>query len=145
MENMGVIWLAEDAELYLSVAPVSAAALSEADEVYATLAGKRVEVAPRSGDEVHLLRSGMSAFDVVDAGETAVESGMTAVLFVISDRVEDALIVPSSAIRHDFVSYVYKVVNGEQVRQNVQLGVSNDAECQILAGLSEGDVVYAGT
>lgn len=145
MENMGVIWLAEDAELYLSVAPVSAAALSEADEVYATLAGKRVEVAPRSGDDVHLLRSGMSAFDVVDAGETAVESGMTAVLFVISDRVEDALIVPSSAVHFDYSYYVYKIVDGVQVRQNVQKGVGNDAEVQILSGLQEGDVVYAGT
>ncbi len=145
MENMGVIWLAEDSELYLSVAAVSAAALNEASEVYATVAGRRVEVEVRSADDTYLSRSGMSSFDVVDAGGAAVESGMTAVLFVVSDRVEDALIVPSSAIRHDFVSYVYKVVNGEQVRQNVQLGVSNDAECQILAGLSEGDVVYAGT
>ena len=144
MENMAVIWLAEDAELYLSVAAVSAAALSEADEVYATVAGKRVEVAPRSVGEGYLLRAGMSAFDVTDPGEAKVESGMSAVLFVISDRVEDALIVPSSAVYYDFTYFVYKVVDGVQVRQNVQRGVANDAEVQILSGLQEGDVVYAG-
>ncbi len=145
MENMGVIWLAEDSELYLSVSAVSAASLSEADEVYATVAGRRVEVAPRSGGETYLNRSGMSAFGVTDDGGSPVESGMEAVLFVISDRVPDALIVPSSAVRYDFIYYVYKVVDGVQVRQNVQKGVSNDAEVQILAGLQEGDVVYAGT
>ncbi len=145
MENMGVIWLAEDAELYLSVAAVSAAALSEADEVYATVGGRRVEVVPRTVGETYLSRSGMSAFDVTDAGDAAVESGMVAVLFVISDRVPDALIVPSSAVHYDFSYYVYKVVDGVQVRQNVQRGVYNDAEVQILSGLQEGDVVYAGT
>ena len=145
MENMGVLWLAEDEEFYLSVAPVSAASLSEADEVYATVAGKRVEVALRPYEEGYLLRGGMSAFDVADAGEASVESGMTAVLFVISDRVEDALIVPSSAVHYDFTYYVYKVVDGVQVRQNVSRGVGNDAEVQILSGLEEGDVVYAGT
>ena len=145
MENMGVIWLAEDAELYLSVATVSIAALMEADEIYATVAGQRVEVALRPYDETYQFRVGMSAFDITDAGDAAVESGMIAVLFVISDRVEDALIVPSSAVHYDYSYYVYKVVDGVQVRQNVQKGVGNDAEVQILSGLQEGDLVYAGT
>ena len=145
MENMGVLWLAEDAELYLSVAAVSAAALSGADEVYATVAGQRVEVVPRPADDAYVSRSGMSAFDIADAAGATVESGMVAVLFVLSDRVEDALIVPSSAVHYDYVYYVYKVVDGVQVRQNVQCGVRNDAEVQILSGLQEGDVVYAGT
>ena len=144
MENMGVIWLAEDTELYLSVAPVSVASLVEADEIYATVAGKRVEVAPRIGSEEYIWRAGTSAFDITDAGDSPVESGMTAVLFVISDRVEDALIVPSSAVYYDYSYFVYKVVDGVQVRQNVQRGVYNDAEVQILSGLQEGDVVYAG-
>ena len=145
MENMAVICLAEDAELYLSVAAVSAASLSEADEVYATVAGKRVEVTPRPYGEAYMAQPGMSAFDVTDRGDVPVESGMVAVLFVISDRVEDALIVPSSAVHYDYSYYVYKIVDGVQVRQSVQIGVANDAEVQILSGLQEGDVVYAGT
>ncbi len=145
MENMGVIWLAEDKELYLSVAPVSAAALSEAAEVYATVDGRRVEVAPRSAEEAYLTRAGMSAFDVAEAADAPVESGMTAVLFVVSQRAEDVLIVPSSAVYYDYSSFVYKIVDGVQVRQNIQTGVSNDAEVQILSGLQEGDVVYAGS
>ena len=145
MENSAVIWLAEDAAMYISVEAVSAAALSAANEIYATVAGQRVEVAHREDSELYLNRSGMSSIDITDAGDAAVENGMSAILFVISDRVEDALIVPSSAVHYDYSYYVYKIVNGVQVRQSVQQGVSNDAEVQILSGLEEGDVVYAGT
>jgi hypothetical protein len=48
-------------------------------------------------------------------------------------------------VYYDYSYFVYKVVDGVQVRQNVQRGVYNDAEVQILSGLQEGDVVYAGT
>ena len=129
----------------MAVRLLVAGMVSEADEVYATVAGKRVEVAPRPYGEAYMARPGMSAFDVTDGGDVPVESGMVAVLFVISDRVEDALIVPSSAVHYDYSYYVYTIVDGVQVRQSVQIGVGNDAEVQILSGLQEGDVVYAGT
>ena len=129
MENAGVIWLAEDGDLYLSVAPVSAAALDRADEVYAAVNGQRVEVESLSAQEAEGCREGQSAFRITEAGETPV----------------DALIVPSSALHRDNSYFVYKVVDGVQVRQNVRCGVMNDAEVQILSGLEEGDQVYAGT
>ncbi len=146
MENAVVILLAEDEALYLSVDPVSSSAVSAASEVYATVGGQRVEVALRQeGGENYITRSEMSAFDITDDRGADVASGMAAVLFVISDRVEDALIVPSSALRYDNGYYVYKVEDGVQVRRNVTKGTANDAEVQILSGLEEGDVVYAGT
>ena len=146
MENAVVILLAEDEALYLSVAPVSPSAVSAASEVYAAVGAQRVEVALRQeGGEDYVVRSGMSAFDITDDLGADVASGMAAVLFVISDRAEDALIVPSSALRYDSGYYVYKIVDGVQVRQSVTRGTANDAEVQILSGLEEGDVVYAGT
>ncbi len=145
MENAGVIWLAEDGDLYLSVAPVTAAALERADEVYATVNGRRVEAESLSAGEAQGCRAGMSAFRVTEDLGNPVESGMSAVLFVLSSRTEDALIVPSSAVHRDDSYFVYKVVDGVQVRQNVRCGVVNDAEVQILSGLEEGDRVYAGS
>ena len=54
--------------------------------------------------------------------------------------------MPSSALHKDVgVSFVYKIVDGAQVRHAVQVGVANEAEVQILSGLEEGDLVYAGT
>ena len=68
------------------------------------------------------------------------------VLFAVFDRQEDVLLVPSSALHKDVgVSFVYKIVDGAQVRHAVQVGVANEAEVQILSGLEEGDLVYAGT
>jgi len=143
--NSPVIWLAEDEALYLSVPAVSAALLSEADEVYATVAGNRmaVEAIGTPGGE-YAEREGMSAFAVTDAGGEAVEAGMTALLFVVSDYTEDAAIIPAAALRSDSGYFVYVIENGAQVRRSVQPGIVNDSEAQILSGLEEGDVVYAG-
>jgi len=147
IENSPVIRLAEDAALYLSVSEVSAAELSGAQEVYATVAGQRVEVRrrPESG-KTYVEREGMSAFEFTDTHGVKPVSGQAAVLFAVYDRQEDVLLVPSSALHKDVgVSFVYKIVDGAQVRQVVQAGVANDAEVQILSGLEEGDLVYAGT
>lgn len=143
--NAPVIWLAEDEALYLSVPAVSAALLSEADEVYASVGGNRmaVEAIDAPGEE-YILREGMSAFAVTDAGGEAVEAGMTALIFIISQRTEDAIIIPAAALRSDSGYFVYVIENGAQVRRSVQPGVVNDAEVQILSGLQEGEVVYAG-
>ena len=151
MENVGVIQLAEDAALYLSVEQASASELRNASEVYATVGGNRVEVAYRAAaDRDHVPRltgsgDSTSAFDVTDDNGNPVEAGMSAVVFIISDRTENALLVPASAVRFDGGSYVYKMVDGVQVRQSVKCGVTNDGEAQILEGLQEGDLVYAGT
>ncbi len=147
IENAAVIRLAEDAVLYLSVAEVSAAELNAAEEVYATVAGQRVEVRRRpEGGKLYAERDGTSAFEITDAHGVKPESGQAVVLFAIYDRQEDVLLVPSSALHKEAgVSFVYKIVDGAQVRQTVQTGVANDAEVQILSGLEEGELVYAGT
>ena len=147
IENAAVIRLAEDAALYISVSEVSAAELNAAEEVYATVAGQRVEIVRRpEGGKTYAERDGMSAFDISDAHGVKPESGQAAILYMICDRQEDALLVPSSAIHKEGgVSFVYRIVDGAQVRQTVQTGVANEAEVQILSGLEEGELVYAGT
>ena len=151
MENVPVIWLAEDSALYISVDQAKAVELRTASEVYATVAGQRVEVEFRTEtDRTYMVRTtsggeGTSAFDITDDNGHPVEAGMSAAVFIISDRTEDALIVPATALRFDGSSYVYKIVDGVQVRQSVKTGVQNAGEVQILDGLQEGDVVYAGT
>lgn len=151
MEKVGVLLLAEDAELYLSVEQASTTELRNASEIYATVGGKRVEVQLRTGDDrdyVPRLSStgdSTSAFTIVDDNGNPVEAGMSAVVFILSDRTEDALIVPATAIRFDGGYYVYQMVDGAQVRRSVKCGVMNDGEAQVLEGLQEGDVVYAGT
>ena len=38
-------------------------------------------------------------------------------------------------------AYVFKMVDGSPVRQQVELGLRNERESQILAGLQDGDVL----
>ena len=151
MENVPVIWLAEDSELYISVDLASAVELRTASEVYATVAGKRVEVEFRTEiDRTYMARTTSageptSAFDITKDNGNPVEAGMSAAVFIITGRTEDALIIPATALRFDGSSYVYKIVDGVQVRQSVKTGIVNAGEVQIVDGLQEGDVVYAGT
>ena len=151
MENVTSIWLAEDSALYISVAEAKAMDLRTASEVYATVAGQRVEVEYRTeSDRTYMERitaggEHTSAFDIVADNGASVEAGMSAAVFIISGRTEDALIIPATALRNDGRDYVYKIVDGVQLRQSVKTGVVNEGEVQILEGLQEGDVVYAGT
>lgn len=148
LENMGVIWLAEDSSLYISSSYVSAAVLSAADRVYATVAGQPVEVVHAPQERAAALSGSdarSSAFAITDGKGAAVESGMSAVVFVVSDTVEDTLVVPAAAVRTDGNRYfVYKLVDGAQVKTIVKRGVYNHALVEIVDGVEEGDVLYAG-
>ncbi len=151
LENMSVIWLAEDSEMLISTDYISTAVLTAADRIYATVGGQQVEIAHQNMDRAEYLSKSSSgskvssSFTITDAKGSTVENGMSAVVFVISDTVEDALIVPTAAVRNDGNTYyVYAIVDGMQVRRNIRRGICNDALVQILEGVEEGDVVYAG-
>lgn len=150
LENAAIMWLTEDADLYVSTDYIAEAKLSAADAVYATAAGERIEVAPQAMDRAQYLSASSRGnvkgmFEITNAHGAPLEAGMSAVVFVVSDTTKDALIVPSVAVHFDGGYFVYKVTDGAQVRQTVKLGVVNEAEIQILEGLEEGDVIYAGT
>lgn len=147
-----LVWLADDAKLEITSDYLTADHVGRADELYCTAAGERVEAEYVPMDRAeYLSRSAAgyplkSSFRITDDHGVPVESGMSAVIYLITDRAEDALLVPSCAVRRDsgIGYYVYKVVDGVQVRQRITRGGFNDAVTQVLEGLEEGDVVYAG-
>jgi macrolide-specific efflux system membrane fusion protein len=71
-------------------------------------------------------------------------SGMNATITFVTERKENALMLPVEAIiKQDNRSLVF-VKNGsgaEPVQREVQLGISDDKNAQILSGLSENDIV----
>lgn len=144
--------LAEDANLYISADYVTADQVDKALEIYGTVAGKEVSVKYEPMDRVEYLSrndSGKaidSTFVVSDAGDVEVESGMSAVIFIVTERDNNALIVPTCTVRQDVNGYFVYLVDesGTQIRRNIKRGIYNDAYVQILEGLEEGDVVYAG-
>lgn len=152
MAGAGLFWVAEDAELYISADYISSDDVNKALGIYATVAGKEIDVAYEAMDRVEYIsrsdsgKKMTSTFSIADAGDVTVESGMSAVIFLLTEYETDALIVPTCAVRMDNSGYFVYLVdeNGAQVRQSVKRGIYNDAYVQIVEGLEEGDVVYAG-
>ena len=144
--------LAEDTNLHISTGYVTAEQIEDALEIYGTVAGKAVSVEYVPMDRVEYISrndSGKdmnSTFIVSDSGNADVESGMSAVIFLVTERENNALIVPSCAVRRDVNGYFVYIVDetGTQIRRNIKRGINNDAYVQVVEGLEEGDVVYAG-
>lgn len=70
-------------------------------------------------------------------------AGLSATAAITVQVVEDALVVSNWVIQFtsDGQAFVEKVVGGQTVRTNIELGVRNDEYAQVLSGLSEGDRV----
>lgn len=68
--------------------------------------------------------------------------GMSVDVEVLTERKEDALQVPSSAVmEREAKKFVYLVVGGKAVRRDVTTGISNWDRTEIASGLSPGDAV----
>ncbi len=76
-------------------------------------------------------------------GETdGILEGMYVSIDLVTERITDALIVPSTAISsYGGSSVVYVVKDGTAVRTPVETGSSNTTQTVIISGLNEGDVV----
>jgi HlyD family secretion protein len=74
-------------------------------------------------------------------------AGMSATAAITVEVVKDALVVPNWVIQFtsDGQPFVEKLVGGQAVRTNVELGVRNDEYTQVLSGLREGDQVAIPT
>jgi HlyD family secretion protein len=104
--------------------------------------GTVTEIAPKA-DNV----GGVIAYQVTvvpDDSDAPLRSGMSATAIVTTADVPDAVLLPNRFItlnRDTGEAFVYKMVNGAPALQQVELGLRNERESQILAGLQEGDEV----
>ena len=79
----------------------------------------------------------------LDDTEKPIKPGMTANVTITTASVEDALIVPTRAVRTNTDGkYVRVLVNGQETEKSVQVGVKgDDGKTQILSGLNEGEEI----
>ncbi len=105
-----------------------------------TLSGKVTAIAP-----VAASLSGVVLYPVtirLAAAAAPARAGMTADVEIVAASQADVLIVPLRAIwSEDGASYVWRQAAGGFERVEVTLGVMTETEVEIVAGLSEGDVV----
>lgn len=79
---------------------------------------------------------------VPDPTDAPLRAGMSATAIITTAQVENVVLVPNRFIQPDRETgkfFVYKMVAGQPVLQEVQLGLRNDQSSQILAGLTDGD------
>jgi macrolide-specific efflux system membrane fusion protein len=71
---------------------------------------------------------------------------MTAQVYIVLEKAEDALLVPSSALRQGARGQGVRVLNaeGKPERRRVKVGIDNNIHAQILEGLEVGERVITG-
>lgn len=81
---------------------------------------------------------------VIAVGDNAnLKPGMSVEVSIPKDNVENALVLPIDAVNYDSdgSAYVYVLEDGEKIRKDITVGVSDTRKTQIVDGLSEGDEV----
>lgn len=91
-----------------------------------------------------IITSNVTNYPVViqfDTSPDKVLPNMSVTANIVTATKDDALIVPSAAIRNNTV----RVKNGNNIETvNVETGLSSDTETEIISGLSEGQTVIIG-
>ena len=146
-----VAFLADESKLHLSGAFIKESYLKIADRVYAHIGANQYEIQMRPMDSQEYLAAVLAGktvnteFDLVGPENLLfqVEAGQYAAICIITDYVENALLVPTQAVLQDAQgSYVYVAEDGNHIRRNVKVGQTTSYLTQILEGLQEGEVVY---
>lgn len=106
------------------------------------LNGRVTEIAPVANNV-----SGVIAYEVTvtpDPSDAPLRAGMSATAIITTAQVDNVILLPNRFIQLDRETdqaFVYKMVNNQPVLQEVELGLRNEQESQILAGLTDGDSV----
>lgn len=121
--------------------------ITNAEEVYAVIGGEKYELEyhpletkeyfklKESGDTIY------STFSVLGDTE-AVQIGEYAVITVVNEKRENVLTVPKDSIdREGATTYVYVIEDGQSVRRDVEIGMSDGVYTEILSGLQEGEQI----
>lgn len=143
-----VICIADESCLQISTDYISDNDLREADQVYAEIQGKKYEIThvPMDDEEyVSKMLSGgvMNSYFALETPGEEIEVGQHVLLNVLDSFKRDVLVVPVNAIyRDERGDYVYRIEDGQRVRQDVTVGITSDLEAEITEGLEEGAVVY---
>jgi len=82
----------------------------------------------------------------IDPADIPLKVGMTATATIVTERKEGVLLLPNQAIQIDRESgrtYVEKIVQGEPVSVEIEVGLRDELMSEVVRGLEEGDNVVA--
>ena len=91
--------------------------------------------------------NGVIAYEVEivpDETEAPLRAGMSATAIITTAQVDDVLLIPNRYIQLDRETgqaFVYRIINDAPALQEVELGLRNESQSQIVAGVNEGDQI----
>jgi len=98
-----------------------------------------------SADTIGTTSQGVTTYNVIialDDTNDEIRPGMSVSASIITDRKDNVLTVPNSAIRTSAGQSTVSVLrNGLPTTTNVTIGMSNDVETEIISGVNEGEEV----
>jgi HlyD family secretion protein len=108
----------------------------------AEVTGKITRISPTAANVNNVVAYEVTI--VPDATDAPLRAGMSATAIITTAEVDDVVLIPNRFItldRDTGKAYVYKMVNDQPALQEVELGLRNDRESQVLAGLDAGDTL----
>ncbi|MFN8467497.1 MAG: efflux RND transporter periplasmic adaptor subunit [Caldilineaceae bacterium] len=108
----------------------------------AEITGKVTKISPSAANVNNVVAYEVTI--VPDPTEEPLRAGMSATAIITTAEVDDAVLIPNRYItldRDTGKAYVYKLVNNQPALQEIELGLRNERESQVLAGLDAGDTI----
>lgn len=116
---------------------------------YALIRGQRIELeyVPYTKDELKVIVnngvSPVSKFRLKDIEGRELYVGDYASVIVVKNYRADVLAIPQNAVYSDSNGdFVYEIKDGERIRRSVVLGLSDNANVEIVEGIEEGARIY---
>jgi HlyD family secretion protein len=108
----------------------------------AEITGKVTKISPSAANVNNVVAYEVTI--VPDPTDEPLRAGMSATAIITTAEVDDAVLIPNRYItldRDTGKAYVYKLVNNQPALQEIELGLRNERESQVLAGLDAGDTI----
>lgn len=122
----------------LGITPGSAAQINVKSAGIENISGSVATVSPSKDAQTGLFEVTIN----VPNSDGVLKGGMFADVTIITEKYDDLLCIPSTAIlAENDKSYVYVENGGNAVKKEVTLGKSDDTNTEILSGVSEGENV----
>ena len=143
-----VICLADETQKSISAEFIYEYVAQEAADLYARIGDRDYDISFVPYDKDAYVAMALNSTELkasfrLEEGADELECGAFAAVVVCHDYKQNALIIPANALYKDASGwYVYKVVDGQNVRCAVETGLVTDASAEITKGLAEGDEVY---
>lgn len=140
--------LADTTKAYARCESISITVLNRVKRIIFWLDGKEHEAAYIPMDHDYYLATQNSGETVYSEFEVSnplgeVQMGDAGKIKLIYEEKENVLMIPENALQSaGGIYYAYKDVNGSHERVEVEIGISDGMNVEIVKGLEEGDVVY---